>query len=161
MVQLTGDGRGGQHPGYVLGYFDAPAAGPLEHNVHVWLNSNEILGFNTASLAPAANYYRKQRAMEFTGPGIVVDWLEIEGPLHTVWPPDSHRLIFGDLPLREFRSEQSPDVRAPARIRPRQLGTGGIVRIRNPACGQSAVMLLWKTPIVCYLSFCQNCFVGL
>lgn len=124
VVQLTGDGRGGQHPGYVLGYFDAPAAGPLEHNVHVWLNSNEILGFNTASLAPAANYYRKQRAMEFTGPGIVVDWLEIEGPLHTVWPPDSHRLIFGDLPLREFRSEQSPDVRAPARIRPRQLGAG-------------------------------------
>ncbi len=124
VVQLTGDGRGGQHPGYVLGYFDAPATGPLQHAVHVWLNSNEILGFNTASLAPAANYYKKQRAMEFTGPGIVVDWLEIEGPLHAVWPPDSHRVIFGDLPLTEFHSEQTPNVRAPSRFRPRQLGAG-------------------------------------
>ncbi|MCA9176764.1 MAG: DUF1592 domain-containing protein, partial [Planctomycetales bacterium] len=123
-VQLTGDGRGGQHPSYVLGYFDAPADTPLEHNLVVWLNHNEILGFNTASLAPAANYFKKRRAMEFTGPGIAVDWLEVEGPLYESWPPASHRLLFGDLPLREFKPADHPDVRPPRRGRPRQIGAG-------------------------------------
>ncbi|MFT5523903.1 MAG: hypothetical protein ACI9HK_001852, partial [Pirellulaceae bacterium] len=90
VVQLTGDGRGGQHPSYVLGYFDAPADNPLEHEIVVWLNHNELIGFNTASLAPVANYSRQGRAMAFTGPGISVDWVDIEGPLYDSWPPQSH-----------------------------------------------------------------------
>jgi copper chaperone CopZ len=124
VVQLTGDGRGGQHPSYVLGYLDAPAHQPMEHELYVWLNRNEILGFNTASLAPAANYARKGRAMAFEGPGIVIDWLDIEGPLHPVWPPASHRLLLGDLPLQEFTPEDAQTLSAPPRPRIRQLGAG-------------------------------------
>ncbi len=124
VVQLTGDGRGGQHPSYVLGYFNAPAGKAMEHELTVWLNHNELIGFNAASLAPAANYYKPKRAMEFTGPGIVVDWLDIEGPLYDSWPPRSHRVLFGDLPLAEFRPEEFPGVRAPVRQRPRQIGAG-------------------------------------
>jgi hypothetical protein len=124
VVQLTGDGRGGQHPSYALGYFDAPAADALEHEVVVWLNRNELIGFNTASLAPVANYYKKRRAMEFTGPGIAVDWLDIEGPLYESWPPRSHKLLFGDLPLAEFNPADHPGLTPPRRIRVRQLGAG-------------------------------------
>ena len=124
VVQRTGDGRGGQHPSYVLGYFDAPDTNTLEHEVVVWLNRNEIIGFNTASLAPAANYYKKQRAMEFTGPGIAVDWLDIEGPLFETWPPHSHKQLFGELPLAEFKGDEHPGVRQPLRPRVRQLGAG-------------------------------------
>ncbi len=124
VVQLTGDGRGGQHPSYVLGYFDAPKSKPLEHEFVVWLNHNEIIGFNTASLAPVANYARKGRALAFTGPGIVVDWLEIEGPLYESWPPRSHKMLFGDLPLVEFKQQDQPDVRPPQRVKVRQLGAG-------------------------------------
>ncbi|MCA8993252.1 MAG: DUF1592 domain-containing protein [Planctomycetaceae bacterium] len=124
VVQLTGDGRGGQHPSYVLGYFNAPVGKPLEHEVVVWLNHNELIGFNTASLAPAANYYKKKRAMEFTGPGIVVDWLDIEGPLYDEWPPASHKLLFGNMPLVEFKQEEHPGVTPPDHKRPRQLGAG-------------------------------------
>lgn len=124
VVQLTGDGRGGQHPSYVLGYFDAPADKPLEHELMVWLNHNEILGFNTASLAPAANYYKKKRALEFTGPGIAVDWLDIEGPLYETWPPQSHQVLFGDLPLAEFKAAEHPGVYPPRRGRPKQIGAG-------------------------------------
>ncbi len=124
VVQLTGDGRGGQHPSYVLGYFDAPSMGAKEHELVTWLNHNELIGFNTASLAPVANYSRKGRAMAFTGPGIAVDWLDIEGPLHDVWPPRSHRVLFGDLPLAEFKPAERPGVRAPQRKQVRQLGAG-------------------------------------
>ena len=124
VVQLTGDGRGGQHPSYVLGYFDAPDSSALEHEVYVWLNHNELIGFNTASLAPAANYYKARRAMEFTGPGITVDWLDIEGPLYKSWPPQSHTVLFGDLPIVEFSEANQPGVKPPVRTRPRQLGAG-------------------------------------
>lgn len=124
VVQLTGDGRGGQHPSYALGYFDAPDTSSLEHELTVWLNHNEIIGFNTASLASAANYYKKRRAMEFTGPGITVDWLDIEGPLYKTWPPQSHSVLFGDMPITEFIIADHPNVRRPNRIRPRQIGAG-------------------------------------
>ena len=124
VVQLTGDGRGGQHPSYVLGYFNAPATHAMEHEVVIWLNHNELIGFNTASLAPAANYFKKRRAMEFTGPGISVDWLDVEGPLYETWPPASHELLFGKLPVAEFKAEENAGVRPPQRKRPRQIGAG-------------------------------------
>ena len=121
VVQLTGDGRGGQHPSYVLGYYDAPSMQSTEHELVTWLNHNELIGFKTASLAPVANYSRKGRAMAFTGPGIACDWLDVEGPLHTVWPPVSHKVLFDELPLVEFKPEANPGVRPPVRKRVRQL----------------------------------------
>ena len=124
VVQLTGDGRGGQHPSYVLGYYDAPSLEAQEHEVMTWMNHNEIIGFNVASLAPVANYNRKGRAMAFTGPGIACDWLDIEGPLHDVWPPRAHRTLFGDLPLAEWKAGTNTIPRAPARVQVRQIGAG-------------------------------------
>ena len=124
VVQLTGDGRGGQHPSYVLGYYDAPSLAAKEHELVTWLNHNEIIGFNVASLAPVANYSRKGRAMAFTGPGIACDWLDIEGPLHEVWPPVAHRVLFGELPLVEFDAKANPGVTPPARKKVRQIGAG-------------------------------------
>ena len=124
VVQLTGDGRGGQHPSYVLGYYDAPSIDSKEHELVTWMNVNEIIGFNVASLAPAANYHKKDRAMGFVGPGIACDWLDIEGPLHDVWPPRGHRTLFGDLPLAEFKAAEQAGVRPPVRKVTRQIGAG-------------------------------------
>ena len=125
VVQLSGDGRGGGHPSYVLGYYDAPSLKEQEHEVVAWLNFKETIGFNAASLAPTANYSRKGRAMAFTGPGISCDWFDIEGPLHDAWPPASHRLLFGDLPITEFKPADHPGVRSPRRIPVRrEVGAG-------------------------------------
>ncbi|HSI35827.1 MAG TPA: DUF1592 domain-containing protein, partial [Tepidisphaeraceae bacterium] len=124
VVQLTGDGRGGQHPSYVLGYYAAPSMDSTVHEVTTWLNRNEIIGFNTASLAPVANYSRKGRAMAFTGPGIAVDYCEVEGPLYESWPPTAHKRLFGDLPIEEFVVAQRPGVRPPTRKVIRQIGAG-------------------------------------
>jgi len=119
VVQLTGDGRGGQHPSYVLGYYDAPSIQSKTHELVTWMNHNEMIGYNVASLAPAANYNRKGRAMAFVGPGIACDWLDIEGPLHEVWPPKSHRLLFGELPIIEYKGAKPP-----TRKQVRQIGPG-------------------------------------
>lgn len=113
IVTLTGDGRGGGHPSVMLTHLDAPAEGPQQHELTAWLNQNDTIGFNTASLAPAANYFKKQRAMEFTGPGIVCDYLEVEGPLFESWPPPSHKRLFGELPIVEFKPQDNSNVRPP------------------------------------------------
>lgn len=125
IVTLTGDGRGGGHPSTVLGYYDAPSLKEKVHDFTTWMNFREILGFNAASLAPGAPTRGKNRALGFTGPGIACDYLDLEGPLHDLWPPRSHRVLFGDLPLVEFEAKKHPDVRLPQRSLVRQeIGAG-------------------------------------
>jgi len=124
MVQLTGDGRGGQHPSYVLGYYDAPSMDSQVHELTTWMNINEIVGYDVASLAPVALYNRKGRTMTFTGPGIACDWLEIEGPLHESWPPAAHKLLFADLPMTELKPKEHPEIHPPVRKKIRQIGAG-------------------------------------
>ena len=120
IVQLVGDGRGGGHPSTVLTHLDAPSMAEQKHEVLTWLNPRESIGYNTASLAPAANYARKGRAMAFTGPGIACDYFEVEGPLHESWPPVGHKRLFGDLPIREVVAKDHPGVRFPKRSPDRQ-----------------------------------------
>src|SRR5262249_56333049 len=45
-----------------------------------------------------ANGVNKIGADKYEGPGLAVQWVEVEGPLYDAWPPESHRRIFGDLP---------------------------------------------------------------
>ncbi|MEQ2006696.1 MAG: DUF1592 domain-containing protein [Limisphaerales bacterium] len=120
IVQFNENGRGGGHPSSVLGYYAAPSIDSQVHEMDVWLNYKESFGFNTASLAPVVLYRvgtwgQKDRTMGFTGPCIVNDWVEVDGPLHDVWPPRSHRLLFGEMPLTEFKAAEQKDVRPPTR----------------------------------------------
>jgi len=83
----------------LLGTFDAPSLAPTVHAIEAWLEPGERLLFTGASL-PAARVYRMPgRAAEYVGPGVAVDWLEVEGPIEEAWPPESHRRLFGELPL--------------------------------------------------------------
>lgn len=36
---------------------------------------------------------------EYTGPGIALQWVEVEGPLSESWPPPGVKRLFGDTPL--------------------------------------------------------------
>jgi mono/diheme cytochrome c family protein len=38
-------------------------------------------------------------ATTYPGAGLAVQTVEVEGPLYDSWPPESHRKLFGDLPL--------------------------------------------------------------
>ncbi len=120
VVQFNENGRGGQHPSYVLGYFDAPSLESKVHEQELWLNAKESFGFNAASLAPVVLYRvgtwgQVDRTMGFTGPCVVSDWVDVEGPLHDIWPPRSHRLLFGDAALTEFKPAEHKDMRPPTR----------------------------------------------
>ncbi len=81
---------------HLVGYFDAPAEKPavVEFVDHLEARSTiRLLPYGLAS----AQTVHKIGAATYDGPGLAVQWVEVEGPLHDTWPPESHRRIFGDL----------------------------------------------------------------
>jgi hypothetical protein len=45
-----------------------------------------------------AGYLKIEDATTFKGPGLAVQWVEVEGPLVDGWPSASYRALFGNLP---------------------------------------------------------------
>jgi hypothetical protein len=81
---------------HLVDYFDAPADKPkvfefvdhFEARNHIRISPYGLAGAQTVT---------KVGAPKYEGPGLAVQWVEVEGPLHDAWPPESHRRIFGDL----------------------------------------------------------------
>ena len=92
----SGSGGMGGPKGHLVGYFDAPAE---KAKVFEFLDQMEpktsitILPYDL----PSAQSVKAIGAESYTGPGVAVEWVEIEGPLNETWPPESHRRIFGDM----------------------------------------------------------------
>jgi mono/diheme cytochrome c family protein len=97
----------------VLGYFDAPSLEPKVHEIVAWLNPGDQLKWTPSSLVWVRVSERSGKAAEWVGPGIALDWLEIEGPLVDAWPPESHRRLFGALPIE--KAPEKTDIRPPHR----------------------------------------------
>ncbi len=85
-----------------LGFFDAPSLTPHLHEVTVWLHKNASVNIDAESI----RQWSGRALLKYDGPGVAVDWLEVEGPLAMPWPPDSHRLLYGDLPEPPADPEQ-------------------------------------------------------
>ncbi len=131
-VWLPSDGPRFVHsPSRRLGMFDVPALESRVHEYIGWFDINEELLFemgtptgyekNTgrwASQSPGS-------CAVHSGPGIALDWFEVEGPIFDQWPPRSHTAIFGDLPIRPFVKETGviAPKREPVRQRSRNSGT--------------------------------------
>jgi hypothetical protein len=93
----AGSGGMGGAPGHLVGYFDASVDAPkvFEFVEHVEPRTGfSILPYGLAR----AQEVDKIGAEKWTGPGLALHSVEIEGPLNDRWPPESHRRIFGDLP---------------------------------------------------------------
>lgn len=50
---------------------------------------------------PPGVTWRNPLATKEGQPGVAFRWLEVEGPLQDEWPSRGHRLMFGDLPLKQ------------------------------------------------------------
>jgi hypothetical protein len=82
---------------HLVGYFDAAPDRPtvvefvdhFEPRNHIRIHPYGLATAQTVSKTGAAKYQ---------GPGLAVQWVEVEGPLYDAWPPECHRRIFGDLP---------------------------------------------------------------
>ncbi len=81
----------------LIGYFEAPADAPKVIEFVCRLTSSSYVNFAAHKLPYAP---RTRNLKEYAGPGLAVQWLEVEGPLIDSWPPLSHRHLFGELPLK-------------------------------------------------------------
>lgn len=81
----------------LIDYFAFPANKPTVIEFTEQLepeNRIRIIADGLPALPPAVE---KVGADKYMGPGLVIQWVEIEGPLLVSWPPPSHRAIFGEL----------------------------------------------------------------
>lgn len=66
-------------------------------------NRIRILAEGLPALPPAVE---KIGADKYTGPGLVIQWVDVEGPILESWPPPSHKAIFGDLKQAQLSSKR-------------------------------------------------------
>ena len=82
---------------HLVGFFDAPAEKPSIVEFVDHLEARSTIRLHPYGLA-GAQAVNKIGADDYKGAGLAVQWVEVEGPLHDMWPPESHRRIFGPLP---------------------------------------------------------------
>ena len=92
---------------HLVGYFDAPADKPAVIEFVDRMEPRTTIHILPYGL-PRSNIVHKIGADEYDGPGLAVQWVEVEGPLNDTWPPASHRRIFGDLPQRAVADAKPP-----------------------------------------------------
>jgi mono/diheme cytochrome c family protein len=62
-----------------------------------WLQRGHYFHVYPSSLRPM-RFIGDMKAEDYQGPGVVVQWLEVDGPIFDTWPPPSHQRLWGDLP---------------------------------------------------------------
>ncbi len=81
---------------HLVSYFDAAADKPTVTEFIDHFEARNHIRISPYGLANAQTV-TKVGADDYEGPGLGIDWVEVEGPLHDAWPPESHRRIFGDM----------------------------------------------------------------
>jgi mono/diheme cytochrome c family protein len=98
MIATGGDVVTNRGETHTIGFFDAPPDKPL-----VVEFTDRIARNGTFKVMPyrleGGERARQTGSDKYDGPGLAVQWVEIEGPLAGAWPPESHHRLFGDLPI--------------------------------------------------------------
>ena len=81
---------------HLVGYFDASPDRETIIEFEDHFEARSTIRLHPYGLANAQTV-NKVGADAYDGPGLAVDWVEVEGPLNESWPPECHRQIFGDL----------------------------------------------------------------
>jgi len=77
---------------------DAPESAPVVYEIPTrFTTDNAGITFNPAYEIPKhlENHPLLDKP-EFARPELLIDWVEIEGPIHPAWPPASHRKVVGE-----------------------------------------------------------------
>jgi hypothetical protein len=103
----------------VMGYFDAPAGAPAVIEFVERMEASKTLRLAVDHLNVRPNQIHKVGVENWKGPGLAVQWIEVEGPLpQTPIPPGDLR----DFARRAFRREVSAEEVAPYIAREKSSG---------------------------------------
>lgn len=92
------------HDKQLLGWFEMPPDQPRVAEMTVKVRANDHLRIepsNTGIDATGKTIYNVDEK-DFTGSGLALQWVEMEGPLLPEWPPPSMKRLLGDTPLRKI-----------------------------------------------------------
>lgn len=89
----------------LVGYFDALPDQPTVYEFVRYMEPRTTITMLPYGLVDSGTVH-KVGAEKWKGPGLAVQYIEVEGPLNPTWPPESHRRIFGDLPRKAYRDNQ-------------------------------------------------------
>jgi hypothetical protein len=82
---------------HLVGYYEVPPGTPTVIDFVKRLEAKNTMRLVVDGLGVTPPVVQKVGAENYKGPGLVVQWVEIEGPLVDSWPPESHRRLFGEL----------------------------------------------------------------
>ncbi len=82
----------------LVGYYDVPADKPTVIEFTAHMEPRYTLRIVADGLPVTPPTVQKVGAENYKGPGLALQWIEVDGPLINSWPPASHKKIFGDLP---------------------------------------------------------------
>ena len=85
----------------LVSYFDAPPDKPTVFEFVRYMEPRTTIAMLPYGLA-SANTVKLTGGEKWEGPGLAIQYVQIEGPLNETWPPESHRRLFGDLPQKTF-----------------------------------------------------------
>ncbi len=82
---------------------DATEDAPREYEVRGDFNTQSaaIEFLNSYEIPKLLENFWMQGRDEFARPTLLLDWIELEGPIHPVWPPKSHQNLLHDSPNRD------------------------------------------------------------
>ncbi len=100
-TQLTG--RSG-----LVGYFDAPAGKPAVYEFVRYMEPKTTVMMLPYGFVNASTVHNVG-AEKWSGPGLAIQYIDIEGPLNPAWPPESHHRIFGDLLRKTIKDNDYGD----------------------------------------------------
>jgi PAS domain-containing protein len=104
-----------------LAWRDLPADTPGVAEVVLNLQQGQVVdifGWTLQERDMVLRKLKEEPADTWDGPSLVLEHLEIEGPLDT-WPPQSYRALFGELPL-QTQSERLAETNPKAAPKPRE-----------------------------------------
>jgi len=104
----TGHAESNHVPHVFLDHFSVEEGEPQVFHWEGWLESGHFLHVYPTSLRSMrfAGKREQFRQAEYQGPGAVIQWVEVEGPIFEQWPPSSHKALWGDLPTRRKNEVQ-------------------------------------------------------
>ncbi len=93
----------------LIDYYSFPADEPTVIEFTEQLEPQNRLRIIADGLPALPPQIEKVGAENYKGPGLVIQWVDIFGPIHESWPPPSHQSIFGNMPQEKVPGADDPD----------------------------------------------------
>ncbi len=102
----AGDERN-SNTSWVVTYAEFPPEGKVVE-VTTYLRKKDTLRVSPIGIAGTGTQHRVEQMLKvkagfdantYQGPGLAMEWVEVEGPLYESWPPPGHQRLFGEVNL--------------------------------------------------------------